>query len=84
MVKFEDIKPKIEKALFEKLKYLPKSDEKENFSLIDGFITLTSRAEISNNTIIGGPNIPVVGLIGNMSGIIYPFALKAILPDIEI
>jgi hypothetical protein len=45
---------------------------------------LPLQGTISNNTILGGPSIPTIGIVGNTSGRIYTFALKAILPDIQI
>ncbi len=40
--------------------------------------------ELSNNFVIGETNLPVSAVVGNDSGRIYTFALKAILPNIPI
>lgn len=82
-IKFSDIKPQLQQILQEKLneKILP---DEGGFVLIEGFMALPIQSEISNNIVIGVPNIPTVGIVGNKSGRIYTFALKAILPNIEI
>ena len=82
-IKFSDIKAELQTALGEKLKQTPILGE-AGFTLIDGFMTLSLNGELSNNLIIGGPSIPTVGIVGNTSGRIYTFALKAILPNIKI
>jgi hypothetical protein len=82
-IKFTEIKDKIQEALQEKLKETPIPNEK-GFALIEGFMRLPIYAEISNNLIIGGPNVPIVGIVGNTSGRLYTFALKVIFPDIQI
>ena len=40
--------------------------------------------ELTGAFVIGGPTIPMIAVVGNNSGRIYFFALKALLPDIEI
>lgn len=82
-IKFSDIKEKLQAALQEKLNQNPIQGEK-GFALIEGFMTLTIQGELSTNLIVGGPIIPVVGLVGNTTGRIYTFALKSILPDLPI
>ena len=54
----------------------------EPVTLIDGFINQPISNELSGNIVIGGPAIPMIMLIGNNTGRIYFFALKAILPNI--
>lgn len=51
----------------------------EPVTLIDGFVHQIFSNDISNNVTIGGPTIPMVMLLGDNSGRIYFFALKAIL-----
>jgi len=82
-IKFSNIKAELEKALQKKLTQTPITGE-DGFTLIDGFMTIALQGEISNNVIIGGPSIPVVGIVGNTSGRVYTFALKVILPSIKI
>lgn len=83
-VKFSDIKDDLQKALQERLKNTSMPDEREGFALIEGFMTLPLQGEISGGMIIGGPSIPMVGIVGKTSGRVYTYALKAILPDIQI
>lgn len=82
-LKFSDIKEELQDALKRKLAAAPIPHE-NGFALIEGFMTLPLQSEWSTNLILGGPSIPIVGIVGNTSGRIYTFALKAILPDIQI
>lgn len=81
-LKFEDIKDELQQALQEKLKKTPITNE-NGFALIEGFMSMPIQAEIGNSMIIDGPNILVIGLVGNTSGRVYTFALKAILPSLS-
>ena len=56
----------------------------EPVTLIDGFGSLPVNKEVGGGTILGGPSIPTVMLIGNNSGRIYHLALKVLLPDIKL
>ena len=78
-VKFEDIKQDILDALSER-----RSKIEEPVTLLEGFVSEPFRKEISSEFVIGGPTVPMVVLLGRESGQLYLFALKAILPDIEI
>lgn len=84
-LKFADIKVRLLEALEQKLKIYPILGEDGGFSLVDGFMQIPVFTEIpSGFSLLGGPHVPTVGIIGNASGRIYTFALKVILPDIEI
>ena len=54
----------------------------EPVSLVDGFINQPIQQELSSNIVIGGPSIPMIAVVGNTSGRIYYFALKALIPEI--
>jgi hypothetical protein len=56
----------------------------EPVTLVDGFISQPFSMELSNSFVIGGPTIPMIMLLGNKSGQIYFFALKAILKNMEL
>ena len=56
----------------------------EEISLIDGFINQPVFKELTGAIVIGGPTIPMIAAVGNSSGRVYFFALKAILPEVEI
>ena len=82
-VKFLEIKKELQDKIQEKLKLSPIPNE-AGFTLIDGFTNLSLQEDISNNVIIGGPSIPMVGIVGNTSGRIYTFALRILMPDLWI
>ena len=79
-VKFEEYKQRIIDAL----KVKGDLGISEPVTLIDGFVNQPIETEISGAFIVGGPAIPMIILLGNNSGRIYFFALKAILSDIQI
>ncbi len=83
-IKFSDIKDELQRAMQQKLSLTFMPGETAGFTLIEGFMTTPILGELSNNMIIGGPNIPTVGVVGNSSGRIYTFALKLILPNLSI
>lgn len=51
----------------------------EDVTLISGFINQPINRKLSNDLVVGGPTLPMVILVGNMTGRVYLFALKAIL-----
>ena len=54
----------------------------EKVTLVDGFF-MQSFQDSSEGIQLGGPTVPSIMLVGE-SGQIYFFAIKAILPDIQI
>jgi len=78
-IKFEDIKPEILSILEQKAEALG-----EPVNLVDGFVSSQFSTELSDSVLLGGPTIPMVMLIGKESGRLYFFALKILLPNIEI
>jgi hypothetical protein len=80
---FEELKPKIQEAIENKLKQSPIQGE-EGFILIDGFFMQTLQKETSGSFVIGGPSVPSVAVVGKTTGRIYFFALKVLLPNIEL
>jgi hypothetical protein len=89
-LKFDDFKEKIANALNSRIKSLnsPIIDEsavaESGYILIEGFFNLGFQKELSGGLILGGPTLPSVAVVGNTSGRIYFFALKALLPDISL
>lgn len=79
VIKFEEIKDQI---LFELDKRAGKIKIPEPVTLLEGFVNEPFGKELSKSFIIGGPTIPMIMLIGNDSGQVYFFALKAILQNI--
>lgn len=55
----------------------------EPTSLVEGFFKQPIYNEVSGNIIIVGPTIPMIAVAGTSSGRIYFFALKALLPNLE-
>lgn len=80
IIKFQDVQQTIITELKERAQKIGIS---ESVTLVDGFISQPFTMEISRSFIIGGPTIPMIMLLGNESGRIYFFALKAILKDME-
>lgn len=83
IIKFSEIKNDLIIALNKKLKS-NKLHLSEKVTIIDGFINQPISMELSGSFVIGGPAIPMIMLIGDESGRIYYFALKAILPNVGI
>ena len=82
-MKFLDIKEKLLDALKIRLKKTPIECE-ERFTLIDGFMMLPLNHELSKHIVTGGMAVPIIGIVGNTSGRIYLFALKPLLPDVDL
>lgn len=83
-IRFDEHKEQIKKALDDKLRGVNFPGESDGFILVEGFINVPLQQEISNNMVIGGPNIPMVAIVGNKTGRIYYFALKALINDIDL
>ena len=79
IINFEDIKDRI---VLELEKRSEKLQISEPVTLVDGFLNEPFSKELSNSFVVGGPTIPMVMLVGNESGKIYFFALKALIKDI--
>ena len=81
-IRFEEYKQQITGAIQEKLRAVPITGE-NGFTLVEGFIMQPLNKEISGSIIIGGPTIPLVAIVGNTSGRMYYFALKALIPNVD-
>jgi hypothetical protein len=57
--------------------------ETAGYTLIDGFI-IQSVQERPAGIVIGGKSVPLVAVVGNATGKVYYFALKALLPTLAI
>ena len=77
-LKFSDYKDDIIKKLNERGNVL---EICEPVILIDGFINQPIYGELTGNFVIGGPSITMIALVGENSGRIYFFAVKALLPN---
>lgn len=83
VLNFDQLKNQIETAIEERLKKGIISDQ-SGFILIDGFINMPFQKELGNAFQIGGPTVPGVAIVGKSTGLIYTFALKVLLPQIEL
>ncbi|RYG59987.1 hypothetical protein EON64_19690 [archaeon] len=70
-------------AINEQLKKGVIPPDPKGYTLIEGIINMPLQQEL-RGTFLGGPAIPTVAVVGNSSGIIYTFALKAILPSVNL
>lgn len=83
IIKFSEIKERLVQALNIKLSQ-NKLQVSEKVTIVDGFVNQPLSMELSGSFVIGGPAVPMIMLVGNDSGRVYYFALKAILPDIQL
>jgi hypothetical protein len=56
----------------------------QGFILIEGFLNIPLQQDIGGGISIGGPTIPAVAIVGKSTGLMHTFAVKALLPTIEI
>jgi hypothetical protein len=57
--------------------------ETTGFTLVDGFAIQTIQDQTAG-FILGGKSVPMVIVVGNTTGRIYYFALKALIPNLEL
>ncbi len=81
-IKFEDYKTELQEAIKKRANQAIFSNEKD-LNLIDGFILQPIQQTIGNSIIVGGPQVPLVAVVGVSSGKVYYFAVKALLPDLD-
>jgi hypothetical protein len=83
-IKFEDYKERITKTINEKVLFKNILVDPDGFLLLDGFFNVPFQPVLNGSINLGGPTLPAVAVIGKSTGLIHYFALKALLPDIEI
>lgn len=76
---FATLKKEIVKSLEERLQLIGIT---ESVTLVDGFVNQPLNMQVTGNVVIGGPSIPMIVLVGNETGRVYFFALKAILKNL--
>ncbi len=81
-VKFEKVKDKLVGAIDERKSFLGFT-EPEGLTLVDGFFNSPFQKEMSSSFVIGGPSLPMIAVVGNKTGRVYFFAVKALMPDVE-
>lgn len=83
--KFEELKNDIQKAIEKKSMNSGQiQGEPDGFVLIDGFFNLPIQNEIGGAIMFGGQTVPTVAIAGKTTGRLHFFALKALLPEVEI
>jgi len=80
---FDTYKKEIEDAINVRIKSGLIKDP-NGFILLDGFFNMTHNKKIDNSIIVGGPTVPCVSVVGKSTGLIYTFALKVLVPSIQI
>jgi len=84
-ISFDQYKQRIQDAIQNKV--IAKgiiSGDPEGFILLDGFFNIPFQKELGGAFVIGGPTIPAVAIVGKSTGIIHTFAIKALLPDVQL
>lgn len=56
----------------------------EEISLINGFFDSLIFKDLSDEIVLFGPTIPLIIAVGETSGRVYVFALKHVLPDLDV
>ncbi len=82
-IKFEQYKPQIEQAINLRISQGVISDP-SGFILLDGFINIQLKKEMVGEFLIGGLSVPSVAVVGKSTGLVYTFALKVLIPNIQI
>jgi hypothetical protein len=83
-IEFKDIKHELGLKLNDLLKGGFISGEDDGFTMIEGILMQPIQNEISSSLMLCGPTVPSVAIVGNKSGRIYYFALKKLLPRIDL
>lgn len=83
--KFEDLQSEIQKAIEQKVLIPGRlNSDPQGYILVEGFFNLPIQNDLGGGVILGGTTVPVVAIIGKTTGMMHYFALKALLPDVEI
>ena len=77
-IQYEDCEFKIKKSL-SNIKLQDAGINEPISDPLEGFIRLPLRDKICEKIILGGPEVPCVGVVGKETGQIYLFALKALI-----
>jgi len=80
---FEEHRKQIEDAVNIRIKNGSIKDPL-GFILIDGFINMSYNKKVENSIVVGGPSVPCISVVGKSTGLVYTFALKVLLPNIQI
>ena len=85
VIKFEELQIEIQKSIEQKvLKPGRIPADPEGFILVEGFFNLPIQNELGGGVVLGGTTVPVVSIVGKSTGVMHYFAVKALLPHVEI
>jgi hypothetical protein len=80
---FEEYRTRIEDAINIRIKNGSLKDP-SGFILLEGFVNISYNKKYENSILIGGLSVPCVSIVGKSTGLVHTFALKILLPDIQI
>lgn len=84
-VNFEAIRGDLIKALIEKMTLNPCfRDSEEKFTLLNGFFNTPVQDRLDGHIYLGGPSIPMIAVMGQSSGQVIFFALKFLMPNLDV
>lgn len=83
VINFEAYKGQIQTAIQQRITQGVISDP-SGFILLDGFINMPLQKEMGGAFVIGGPTVPAVAVVGKSTGIVHTFALKVLIPNIQL
>ena len=81
-IKFSEIESELKEII--KNKYCILQSKREGFAIVQGFFNTPIHQALEGNIIIGGPSVPMVAIVGQESGLIHFFALKVLMPELDI
>lgn len=82
-IQFKDVKTKIINSIENRANKIREWGIKEPLSLIDGFVQLQLANKLDEKFYDSGKCVPVIQLLGEETGQIYYFALKALIDIYE-
>jgi hypothetical protein len=79
MIEFSEVRHKIIEAIENTSKDILNINE--SVTLLDGFVNSVYTTKLSNDPAFGGPFVPMVMLVGNVTGRIYFFSYKKLVKE---
>jgi hypothetical protein len=80
---FAELAPQIQTALNAKvMQGLLGRDT--GLTLIEGFVSTPIQANVGGSYQIGGPAVPMVAAVGNITNQVYYFPIKLLVPSVEL
>lgn len=82
-IKFDTYRVQLQQIISQKYSRGEFSGE-QSVALIDGFLNDPLQTSIGTGYSLGGPSLPLVAVVGATTGKVYYFALKALIPTIQL